>query len=131
MKRAPSGVASTRDLDVTAGGRELDGVADEVAEHLAEAGRVVRLDDGLGRQRQPERDALALGHRLGVVDGVLGDRAQVLVAQLQGDEAGIELGELEQVGGQPVEALDLLAAAAQELVARRRDPRPRLRGAAR
>ena len=62
-------------------------------------------------------DALALGHGLRVVDRVLRHRAQVFVPQLQRDQAGIELRELQQVGRQPVESLQLLAAAAQELVA--------------
>ena len=48
----------------------------------------------------------------------LDHRAQVVRSQVEGHEARIELGQLEQVGGQPVEALDLLPAGAQELVAR-------------
>ena len=46
----------------------------------------------------------------------LDDRPQVLGPQVERHEARIELGHLEQVGGQPVEALDLAAALLQELV---------------
>ncbi len=118
MKLAPSCGRPHDHVDVPAGRRELDGVADEVAQHLPQPRRVVGLDDRLVGQVRPQLHALALGHRLGVIDRVLGHRPQILLAQLQGHQAGVELGQLQQVGRQPVESLHLLATAAQELLAR-------------
>ena len=63
-------------------------------------------------------DALAPGSRLGLLDRGLHDRAQVVGPQVERDQARVELGQLEQVGGQPVEALDLAMARFKELVAR-------------
>ena len=54
-----------------------------------------------------------------LLDGALDDRAQVVRSKVEQDQARIELRQLEQVGGQPVEPLDLLAALLEELVARR------------
>ena len=73
---------------------------------------------GSRRQVGAQLDALALGHGFRVVDGVLRHRTQILVPQLQRHQARVELGELQQVGGQPVEALHLLSTAAQEFLAR-------------
>ena len=50
-----------------------------------------------------------------LLDGRLDGRAEVVRAKVQQDQAGIELRELEQVLGQPVEAFDLLAARLDEL----------------
>ena len=49
MSRAPSGIGQQLHVDPPAAGRELDGVADEVGQHLADARRVVWLADRLGR----------------------------------------------------------------------------------
>ena len=51
-------------------------------------------------------------------DRVLDHGAQVVRPQVQRHEARIELRELQQVGGQPVEAFDLASALLEELVAR-------------
>ena len=62
---APSSVGSSVDLDPAAGGRELDRVADEVAQHLAEALRVVAAGGPARRAAFiASVDALALGARL-------------------------------------------------------------------
>src|SRR5262245_42184857 len=74
------------DIDMTPGGRELDGIADEIAEHLAQARRVVRLYDRLPRKVHAHADATALSPGLGMLHGVLRHGAQVVVAQLQGHE---------------------------------------------
>ena len=58
--------------------------------------------------------------RLGLLDRALDDRPEVLGPEVQRHEARIELGHLEQVGGQPVESLDLATALLQELVPRGR-----------
>ncbi len=108
-----SSSTSTRPLD----GRELDGVADEVGQDLPDAWWVVRLADRLVRQVDDQVDALATGDRFGLLDGVLDHRTHVVHAQIEGHQTRIELGHLQQVGGQPVEPLDLAMALLQELVA--------------
>ena len=65
-------------------GRELDGVADEVAEHLAEAGRVVRLDDGFGAASRGQLTPLRAAIGSACSTALLGDGAQVVVAELAG-----------------------------------------------
>ena len=50
-----------------------------------------------------------------LLDGRLDGRPQVVGPQVEQDQPGIELRELEQVLGQPVEPLDLLAARLEEL----------------
>ena len=62
----------------------------------------------------PRRRAAAAA----LLDRRLDRRPQVVRPQVEQDEPGIELRELEQVLGQPVEPLDLLAARLEELGAR-------------
>ena len=95
--------------------RELDRVADQVADHLAQALRVVALADRLVGHVHDQLDALAVGARLGLLDGVLDHGAQVVRSKVEQHQARFELGQLEQVGRQPVEALDLLPALVEEL----------------
>ena len=55
------------------------------------------------------------GRRLRLLDRRLDGRPQVVRPQVEQDEARIELRQLEQVLGQPVEPLELLAARLEEL----------------
>ena len=58
--------------------------------------------------------AAARGGRV-LLDRRLDGRAEVVRPEVEQDEAGVQLRELEQVLGEPVEALDLLAARLEEL----------------
>ena len=58
--------------------------------------------------------------RLGLLDGRLDGGPQVVGPEVEQDEPGIELRELEQVLGEPVEPLELDAARVEELRPRRR-----------
>ena len=106
------------DRDRAAARRELDRVGHEVGDDLADPLRVVADPDrGVGKvHRQADTAAGRGGARL--LDGALDRRAQVVGSQVEQDQAGIELGQLEEVLGQPVEPLDLLAARFEELGAR-------------
>ena len=61
------------------------------------------------------RTSRRLAAAAGLVDCVLDGRPEVVGPQIEQDETRIELRELEQVLGQPVEPLDLLAARFEEL----------------
>ncbi len=87
---------------------ELDRVAHEVGDDLADPRRIVQDPDRPGRQAQLEPDSAPLGGRLGLLDRRFDRRANVLRTQVQEHEARIELRQLEQVLGQPVEAFELL-----------------------
>ena len=73
------------------------------------------MRSGASRQRQLEIDAATSGGRHRLLDGRLDRRPQVVRPQVEQDEPGIELRELEQVLGEPVEPLELDAARLEEL----------------
>ena len=73
--------------------------------------RIRTGDDG--RCRDSAIAPLA-GRGRALLDGRLDGRAEVVRAKVEQDQAGVELRELEQVLGQPVEAFDLLAARLDE-----------------
>ena len=121
-----------RHVDRPPEGVNLIALPIRLLDHLAQALRVVELADRLvGHARSLSLTPLRSARRLRLLDGVLDHGAQVVRPQVEQDQARVELGQLEQVGGQPVEPLDLLAALLDELLARRRRPRRRLRPAAR
>jgi hypothetical protein len=94
---------------------ELDRVADEVRHDLADPLRVVADPDrGVG-QGQPEVDPAAPGGLARLLHGRFDGDPQVVGAKVEEDEPGIELRELEQVLGQPVQALELDPAVVEEL----------------
>jgi len=103
------------DGDVAAPGRELDGVADEVGHDLPDPDGIVADPEGMLRQANGEVDPPAPRGRLGLLHGLLDGRPDVVRPEVEEDEAGIELRELEQVLGQPVEAFELDAAGLHEL----------------
>ena len=74
-----------------------------------------RIRTGFGGRLQPERHAAPLARRLGLLDRRLDRRPQVVRPEVEQDQPGVELRQLEQVLGEPVEALDLLAARLEEL----------------
>ena len=65
-------------------------------------------------------DAAPPGGAARLLDRRFDGGAQVVRPEVEQDEPGIELGQLEQVLGEPVEPLDLLGARLEELVARLR-----------
>jgi hypothetical protein len=69
------------------------------------------------RQGEGEIDVAAGGGGPGLLDGRLDRRSQVVGPQVQQDEARIQLRELEQVLGKPVESFELDAARLEELPA--------------
>ena len=75
------------------------------------------MADAHRRRRQPESegDAALAGRSGALFDGGLDGRPQVVGPQVEQDEPGIELGQLEQVLGQPVQPFDLLTARFEEL----------------
>ena len=79
----------------------------------------------IGRVRKVDRDADAAtrGGRVVLVGRRFDRGPQVVRSQVQQDETRVELRELEQVLGEPVEALDLARARLEELGARLRDRR--------
>ena len=113
------------DRDRAAARRELDRVGDEVGDDLADALRVVADPDRRDGEMQLDGDAAPLCRGRALLDGRLDGRPQVVRPQVEQDQPRIELRELEQVLGQPVEPLDLLAARLEELGACRRDRRRR------
>ena len=107
-----------RDADRSATRRELHRVADEVRDDLADARRIVADADGCRGQVDGQPNP-ASGRGGVVLVGRRFDRGtQVVRAQVQQDEARVELRELEQVLGEPVEPFDLARARLEELGAR-------------
>jgi len=91
----------------TAGGRELDGVPEQVGDHLGDAGTV-----GVHRQRargQPrlELDAAALEGRPVVLDGLPGELDEIEPRPLQLDLVARDAGDVEQVVDHARELADL------------------------
>ena len=88
---------------------------DEVGHDLADPLGVVADPERRGREVELERDSLAPRRRAGLLDGGLDGRAEVVGPQVEAQEARLELRELEEVLGQPVEPVELLAARLEEL----------------
>ena len=119
--RAPSARGRDVDRDRAAARRELDRVADEVGDDLADPLRVVADPDRrVGQVQATARTPRARPRPRVCSTADLDRRAQVVRAEVEQDEPGVELRELEQVLGEPVEPLDLLAARLEELGARLR-----------
>jgi hypothetical protein len=108
---APAGVAHV-DPDPPPG-RERS-VAHQVGD-LADPHGIVADPEGPVGQLDGEVDAAPAGGRARLLHGLLDGRPEVVGAEVQEDEPGIELRELEQVLGQPVEAFDLDGARLEEL----------------
>ena len=106
-------------VNVAASRRELDRVADEVRDDLPDADRVVAELDRLVRAPHRELHPATSGRCGRLVDRLLHGRAQVLAPKIEQHEPRIQLGQLQQVLGEPVEALQLHAAGLEELGARR------------
>src|SRR5690606_904835 len=81
-----------------AGIGELDGVADEVEDHLTQAGRVA-ADAGrhVGVHVPEQFEGFATGVRALEVDGSLDEQRKVELAVLQFHATGLDLGEVEDV----------------------------------
>ncbi len=71
--------------------------------------------DRCRRDGQAEDDSAPPGGRSRLLDRRLDGRPEIVRSQVEQDEPGVELGQLEQVLGEPVEALELHPAAVQEL----------------
>ena len=97
--------------------RELDRVGDQVGDDLADPLRVVPDPDRHRRVMERHVDAASPGRAARLLDRRLDRRPEVVRSQVEQDQPRIELGQLEQVLGEPVEPLDLLAARLEELVA--------------
>jgi len=108
------------DADRPAGLRELDRVADEVRDDLPDPLRIVAQADRRRRELEAQRDAPSTGRRSCLLDCRFDRGPEIVRTQVEEDEPRIELGELEQVLGQPVEPLELDPAVVQEFRARRR-----------
>jgi len=113
-------VVGRRDLhrDRAAGLGELDRVADEVRHDLADPLRVVADPDREVRHGQVKRHVAPARRRPGLFHSGLDGYPQVVGPEVKEDEPGVQLRQLEEVLGQPVEALQLDAADAEELLAR-------------
>ncbi len=86
------------DVNATALGGELDRVAEEVGDDLTQPGRVAshqELAPADGHQLEPE--ALRLGVGLGVLDGLADDRGEIGGADGEGELAGGDAGDIEQI----------------------------------
>ncbi len=94
---------------------ELDRVRDEIGDHLADPLRIVADPDRRDRHPEGHRHASAGGGGARLVDCGLHRRPQVVGPEVEQDQPGVELRELKQVLGEPVESLDLLAARFEEL----------------
>src|SRR5262245_6535643 len=114
-RRAAVARPADADPDRPAPWRELQRVADEVRHDLPDPDRVVANSDRLGRDVGGQLDATATSRRGGLLDRRFDGRADVVRAQIEQDEAGVELRELEEVLGQPVEPLQLGPAGLEEL----------------
>ena len=75
---------------------------------LADPERVVADPDRAVGEGEREADAALARRRLRLLHGGLHGGPQVLRSEVEEDEARVELRELQQVLGQPVEALQLL-----------------------
>ncbi len=107
-------VLPERHGDGSAAGRELEGVAHEVAHDLAESLGVVANHERRRGELGGEAHATTFRRRLGLLDRGLHSRAQVVGAQIEPHEPGVQLRQFEQVLREPVEPLDLLSARFEE-----------------
>ena len=69
---------------------------------------------GTWRLDQAERDSPSLGAGFSLLHRRFDRRAEIVRSQVEQDQAGVELGQVEQVLGQPVEPQQLLATRLQE-----------------
>ena len=135
----PVSTTSIRALGVAATSTETDpprpvnftGIGHQVGHDLADPLRVVPDPDRRSRQVERQGDAAFRAAAALLLHGRLDGRPEIVRPKVQQDQARIELRQLQQVLGQPVEPLDLLAARLDELGARVRVRRPHLRAAAR
>src|SRR5688572_20549816 len=88
-------------LDVPAAIRELDGVREEIADHLLQTRRISAYRADRGIQERRDLDALALRCGLHRFDGALDDAPHVETAELEGDLAAHDAGNVEQVLDEP------------------------------
>ena len=119
LERCLLGPGREMDRYPTAARRELQRVADEVGEELDDALAVEAQLDGSAGHRAFETDAARDGHLRQRLDDDLHRVAQVAVAHVEREDAGIDARQVEQVGAQPLEPADLLGRALQELGPRR------------
>ena len=115
--RAPSGVGDDVDRHRAATRGELDGVGHQVGDDLSDPLRVVPDPDRDARIAEGDVDAPAAGGAARLFDRRFDGGAQVIRPEVEQDEPRIELRQLEQVLGEPVETLDLLGARLEEFVA--------------
>ena len=80
-----------------AGLGELDGVADEVEQHLGEAPLVAPAERQVGRDLDAQREPLLGRQRLDGRDDRLHHLRQRVVVERQGELAGLDLGQVEHV----------------------------------
>ncbi len=86
----------------------LDGVDDQVAQHPLHAPRIGLGDHGLLVPDDLDGGALALGERLRAADHAPHHLAQVDRLRLQGGRARVEAADLQQVGEQRLEPVELV-----------------------
>lgn len=85
----------------------LHGVDDQIAQHPLHPPGVRLGDDRLGVAQHPDPGALVLGERLGPVDDPAHDVTQVDGLGLQGRGPGVEAADLQQVGEERLEPVEL------------------------
>src|SRR6185369_4175138 len=91
------------DVDAPAARSELDGIAQQIEEHLLEPPRVHADLRQRGRQMMVQPEAGLGGHRLHGAQDVDDERTHLNVHQLELDALGLDLDEIEQIVDQAEE----------------------------
>ena len=94
---ATPSTAVSRDLDASAGRRELERVRDEVVEHLREPRGIALQRHGQALRARRQLDLLGRGRRLRGLDALGHERLELDRPQLEGELARVDLRQEEQV----------------------------------
>jgi hypothetical protein len=99
-------VRPRREHDAPAGGRELDRVADEVAEHLEQTAFVGADEAFMLWRVGAQLDVMLFGGWIQRPSGLAHERAGIDVGEVEGQTSGLKARRVEQIANEPIHLPD-------------------------